>query len=360
MDSRNGSLLQFTRGKRGVGAFTYSLTPALPAGVSRTVRAVTGNPTTAIVIATYTYTATDSEGITQTGTFTIVVNAAAVPIVFGATVENQIWDVNQEIDTLTLPTATGGDGTFTYALTPTLPDGITRTAFDVDGTPTEESAQAFYSWVATDGNSDTKTLQFTIRVRGITTERDTNPYTYPNEDIVSLLPSNSTAFERSIEGIARYNVLPIVDGHRENPVINAWNDEKVPYAHIPCMGINLGLEIDTALTELQQRTILKCAWNLHQFAGTPHVILEIIRALGYPGVSIDEGNAAHWANYSIVLNQPITIIDGRAMLKLIRDLSPSRSVLVGIDITAATENWDGTLDFDGAQTFGFIETSGLV
>ena len=126
------------------------------------------------------------------------------------------------------------------------------------------------------------------------------------------------------------------------------------------MGINLGLEIDTGLTELQQRTILKCAWNLHQYAGTPHVILEIIRALGYPGVSIDEGNAAHWANYSIILNQSITIIDGRAMLKLIRDLSPARSVLVGIDITAATENWDGTLDFDGAQTFGFIETSGLV
>ena len=60
----------------GVGAFTYSLTPTLPAGVSRTNRAVTGNPTTVVVIATYTYTATDSEGITQTGTFTIVVSAA--------------------------------------------------------------------------------------------------------------------------------------------------------------------------------------------------------------------------------------------------------------------------------------------
>ena len=357
-----GTAVSFTlpEASGGVGAFTYSLSPTLPAGVSRTVRAVTGNPTTAIVIATYTYTAEDSEGITQTRTFTIVVNAAAVPIVFGDTVDAQIWDVDVAITTLTLPTATGGDGAFTYALTPTLPMGIARLNFDVDGTPTEVFAQAFFSWVATDGNGDTKTLQFTVRVRGVVTERNTNPYTYPNDEIVSLLPSNSTAFERSIEGIARYNVLPIVDGHRENPVINAWNDEKVPFAHIPCMGINLGLEVDTALTELQQRTILKCAWNLHQYAGTPHVILEIIRALGYPGVSIDEGNAAHWANYSIILNQSITIIDGRAMLKLIRDLSPSRSVLVGIDITAGAENWDGTLDFDGAQTFGFIQTSGLV
>ena len=60
----------------GVGAFTYSLSPALPAGVSRTNRAVTGNPTTAVVVATYTYTAEDSEGITQTQTFTIVVSVA--------------------------------------------------------------------------------------------------------------------------------------------------------------------------------------------------------------------------------------------------------------------------------------------
>ena len=64
----------------GVGAFTYSLSPTLPAGVSRTNRAVTGNPTAAVVVATYTYTAEDSEGITQTGTFTIVVTAAAVAI----------------------------------------------------------------------------------------------------------------------------------------------------------------------------------------------------------------------------------------------------------------------------------------
>ena len=64
----------------GVGDFTYSLSPALPAGVSRTNRAVTGTPTTAVTVATYTYTAEDSEGVTQTRTFTIVVNAVAAPV----------------------------------------------------------------------------------------------------------------------------------------------------------------------------------------------------------------------------------------------------------------------------------------
>ena len=76
----------------GVGAFTYSLSPTLPAGVSRTNRAVTGNPTTAVTVATYTYTAEDSEGITQTRTFTIVVAAAVVVLSFGSeTISNQAW-----------------------------------------------------------------------------------------------------------------------------------------------------------------------------------------------------------------------------------------------------------------------------
>ena len=345
----------------GVGAFTYSLSPALPAGVTRNVRLVSGNPTTAVTVATYTYTAEDSEGETETGTFTIIVNAAAVPITFATTVENQIWDIDEAIDTLTLPTATGGDGTFTYALTPALPMGISRTAFEVDGTPTEASNQAFYTWTATDGNGDTGNTQFTIRVRAASTERDTNPYTYPNETDVSILPSNRTDFELAIEDTMRYNVLPIVDGHKHNPIIDVWNDEKVLYEHIVCLGINLGLEIDTRLTEAQQRELLKCAWNLHSFSGTPHVILEIVRALGYPGVSIDEGVNSHWANFEVVItSEHLSIIDGEAILKLIRDLKPVRSVLVGIDVTASTENWDGALDFNGTHTFGTIVDSGLV
>lgn len=190
--------------------------------------------------------------------------------------------------------------------------------------------------------------------------RIVNPYTYENENDRSLLPRNKTDFEVAMEAALRYNVLPIADGHKVNPILHAWDDMKVPVEHIPCLGINLGLEVDTALTEAQQRMLLMCAWNLHQYAGTPHVILEIIRALGYPGVSIEEGVQGHWAHYSIVLNQAITVTDGQAMLKLIKGLSPVRSVLVGIDVTAAAENWDGTLDFDGAATFGFIQDSGVV
>ena len=64
----------------GVGAFTYSITPALPAGVTFTAatRLLSGTPTAVAASATYTYTGTDAEGIAASRTFTIVVAAASL------------------------------------------------------------------------------------------------------------------------------------------------------------------------------------------------------------------------------------------------------------------------------------------
>ena len=93
----------------GVGAFTYSLSPTLPAGVSRTNRAVTGNPTAVFSLATFTYTAEDSEGITQTQTFTIVVVAAPVITVPSAPTSLTLTKTHNSISaTFAAPTDLGG------------------------------------------------------------------------------------------------------------------------------------------------------------------------------------------------------------------------------------------------------------
>ena len=91
----------------GVGAFTYSLTPTLPAGTSFVAgtRVLSGTPTGRFTSATFTYTAEDSDGETLTQTFTIVVTAVA--ITFASTVANQSWVIGTAVN-LTLPTASGG------------------------------------------------------------------------------------------------------------------------------------------------------------------------------------------------------------------------------------------------------------
>ena len=86
-----------------------------------------------------------------------------------ASVAEQNYQQHSPITPLVLPAATGGDGTLSYTLTPTLPTGLsldtaTRT---ITGTPTSEAQDATtYSWTATDTHGDAATLQFTISVDG--------------------------------------------------------------------------------------------------------------------------------------------------------------------------------------------------
>ena len=76
-----------------------------------------------------------------------------------------------EIDPLTLPAATGGDGSLTYTLSPALPEGLEYTA-PVDatsggtltGTPAVSAQAAAYTVTVTDSDGDTATLEFTLEV----------------------------------------------------------------------------------------------------------------------------------------------------------------------------------------------------
>ena len=147
----------------GVGALTYSLSPALPSGVSRTDFDVSGTPTGRFSSATFTYTVTDAENVVASQTFTVVVTAVAIS--FAANISNQNWIVGTAVS-VTLPSATGGAGTLTYSLTPTLPAGITFTAASraLAGNPTGRFTVATFTYTVTDAESVTHTQTFTVVV----------------------------------------------------------------------------------------------------------------------------------------------------------------------------------------------------
>ena len=152
----------------GEGTITYSLSPTTPAGVTFTAstRVLSGNPTSTFTSATFTYTAEDEDGTTVELTFTIVVAAAAVALSFGTgAIANQAWEVDT-VESLTLPEATGGVGTITYSLSPTLPDSVTFTAGTrlLAGTPTGRFTSATFTYTAEDADGTTVELTFTIVV----------------------------------------------------------------------------------------------------------------------------------------------------------------------------------------------------
>ena len=161
--------LELPEATGGTGALTYSLTPALPNGLSfaSDTRMVTGTPSAAASAVQYTYTTTDSGNPAKTATlmFTITVNAEGTPT-FEAAIEHQTYTKDSAIEALTLPMATGGTGGLTYTLTPALPNGL---SFDTDtrmltGMPDTIASAAEYTYTVTDASSNEASLTFTITV----------------------------------------------------------------------------------------------------------------------------------------------------------------------------------------------------
>ena len=165
----------------GNGASTYTLTPALPTGLTfdGTARTITGTPTTVAVATMYTYTAGDSDG-SAAGTdvvslmFSITVEANTAPV-FSATspFEPSETIAQNRMVTLTLPAATGGNGPIIYTLaaSPALPAGLTFDAATrvITGTPEDIVAEMDYTYTAADsdgstgaGDEDTLVVRFEV------------------------------------------------------------------------------------------------------------------------------------------------------------------------------------------------------
>ena len=89
-----------------------------------------------------------------------------------ATIPDQTWVRAVPIDALTLPEASGGDGVLTYALTPSLPDGLTFTESTrtLSGTPTTLQAATEYTYTATDPGGDAATVSFSVKVEEASTD----------------------------------------------------------------------------------------------------------------------------------------------------------------------------------------------
>ena len=339
----------------GVGAITYALTPALPTGTSLTGRVISGTPTATAAEAEYTWTATDEDSTSGDITFNITVGN---PIILTPDrLPDQTYTAGEAVD-FTFPRASDNTtGAITLSLTPALPTGLSfdATTRELTGKPREVIGGRLYTYTAE--NAVTRaTLSFRVYVRP-------TAYTLANRDLQTLLPPNATPWELAAESMLRENYLPVDDNlHIKMPIIDAWNPDEIPAHLLPYLGINLSVEVDDALPEEEQRNLLKAAFGIHSYEGTPQSLLDIIIALGFAGAVIQEGvedpadMTTHWAHYSILINQPITILEAQRMVELVKDAAPSRCNLVSVDVSASAQVYDSTLTYDGANTYGQIDT----
>ena len=153
----------------GTAPLVYSLSPALPAGLSfnQSTRMLSGTPTSALATTSYTYTVTDNNGATASLSFSLTVSAETTALSFGnASIATQSYTENTAISSLTLPQATGGVAPLTYSLSPTLPAGLSFNAStrELSGTPTAALTATTYTYTVTDANGATAMLSFSLTV----------------------------------------------------------------------------------------------------------------------------------------------------------------------------------------------------
>ena len=132
---------------------SYSIAPALPAGlaIGATSGQISGTPTAVAASAVYTVTAANQKGSTTT-TLTLQVNPAAPTGLSYAS--PQVYTAGTAITALP-PTVTGVVAS--YAVAPALPAGLTlnTTSGQITGTPTTATVQAAYRVTASNVTGST-------------------------------------------------------------------------------------------------------------------------------------------------------------------------------------------------------------
>src|SRR5690606_25750295 len=179
---------------------SYTVSPALPAGLTLnpTTGIISGTPTTVTATATYTITASNAGGST---TFDVVITVNDVPPASLSYNSPNTYTVGSAITPL-IPTISGGPAT--YSVSPALPGGLTlnTTTGVISGTPATITATATYTVTASNSGG---TVDFGV----VITVNDVAPsalsYNSPNiftvgTAITPLTPTvtgNVTSYSRS-------------------------------------------------------------------------------------------------------------------------------------------------------------------
>ena len=206
----NGVAITPNTPSSGGGAVaSYSVSPALPAGLAlnTTTGVVSGTPTAVEAVASYTVMATNTAGST-TASLTITVNAAVVAPTGLTYTTNPAVYTNGVAITPNTPSS-GGGAVASYSVSPALPAGLAlnTTTGVVSGTPTAVKAVASYTVMATNTAGST-TASLTITVNAAVTAPSgltysTNPAVYTNG--VAITPNSPSS---GGSAVTSYSVTP--------------------------------------------------------------------------------------------------------------------------------------------------------
>lgn len=197
-----------TPSNTGGAAASYSISPALSAGLSfnTATGVISGTPTAARTGTTYTITGSNSGGSVSTTIGITVTASLAIPS-FAYSPSSNVYTVGAAITNKT-PISSGGAIT-SYSITPGLPGGLsfnTSTGV-ISGTPAATSSNTTYTITGVNASgSGTTTISIQVNAASISAPvvsytSSTNVYTY-GTTIASLYPQNTG------EAVVSWNISP--------------------------------------------------------------------------------------------------------------------------------------------------------
>jgi len=155
--TKNSAISANSPSNSGGAIVSYSVSPALPSGLSLSSSSgiVTGTPSSVTAQAVYSVTGTNTGGSTTIG-LTLTVNDIA-PVISYAT--NPAYYLQNSAITPNTPSSSGG-AVVSYSITPVLPSGLTLSTSTgvISGTPTVSSTNTNYSITGTNSGGSSSVV----------------------------------------------------------------------------------------------------------------------------------------------------------------------------------------------------------
>jgi sugar lactone lactonase YvrE len=164
--TQNHAASSFTpvTGSGGTAPFAYSVSPALPTGLSfnASTGAISGTPTATHALSSFTVSITDVNGANATNSFSLTVN----PAVLAAQAAPSVALTYSSAANVTPVTGSGGTPPLSYSVIPVLPVGLSfnTSTGAITGTPTAVINSANYAVTVTDANGASASNTFSLSV----------------------------------------------------------------------------------------------------------------------------------------------------------------------------------------------------
>ena len=186
-------------------------------------------------------------------------------------------------------------------------------------------------------------------------------------DVPTLLPPNSTPFERALSRtLGRFNPPAVV------PAL--WNAATCPPAVLPFLALALSVdEWDQRWSIDKKRNVIAAARYIHQHKGTPAAVRRALASVGQPDAEIIErancirhnGTATRnglyrrrgrsgWATYAIVLKRPVTIDQAQQIQRILAAVQRQSIELLYINYSQAALRRNGVATRNGTYTRGAV------